>query len=161
MRLIPLILVLTPLAANADVTVTFVEGAPKDQFILENQGCDLGTFDLTINLAAAPAGLIFDVTGSGAGVEVLQPVEVVTGAVTMTDVADGDQVLTLTITDFDAGSVAIISADIDDTQAAGALGQIRVAGSEIAGATLASPNGNLAEFDDMARAVLPTPDCIG
>ncbi len=162
MRTLTLIAILTlPMPAAADVNVRFLEGAPKDQFVLTNQGCDLGAFEVTINLATAPAGLIFDVTGSGAGVEVYQPVEVVAGKVMLSDVSDGDQSLTLTINGFDTGATATISADLDDTQAAGALGQIRVAGSEIAGASVVGANGEVGLFDASAQAVLPTPGCIG
>ncbi len=161
MRIATLVLSLIPMAATADITVTFIEGAPKDRFVLENQGCDLGRFDVTLNLSTAPAGLIFDVTGSGAGVEVFQPVEVVSGDVILSGVTDGDQALQLTINDFDAGTSATISADLDDTQAAGALGQIRVAGAEIAGASVVGPDGNMGLFDATAQAILPTPGCIG
>ena len=161
MRFIPVLIALLPAAATADILITFTEGAPKDRFTLENLGCDLGQVDLTINLATAPAGLIFDVTGRGAGVEVFQPVEVVAGTVTFSDVTDGDQVLNLSLFDFKSGDTAAISADLDDTQAAGALGQIRVAGSEIAGASVASEGGEVGIFQTDATARLPMPGCLG
>ncbi len=78
----------------ADLRVTFDEGAPKDRFTLTNAGgCVMPAGVVTLNLATAPAGLIFDVTAQGAGVEVFQPFELVAGASLLEDtpvVTDGD-----------------------------------------------------------------------
>jgi hypothetical protein len=52
--------------ALADVHVTFRDGAPKDILIIANLGaCSTGPMTLTIDLATAPAGLIFDITNEG------------------------------------------------------------------------------------------------
>jgi len=126
-------LIATP--AFADVSLTFIESAPKDRFVITNAGCPFGKTALTIDLRTAPAGVIFDVTASGAGVEVFQPVEVVAGDVTPSQVKDGDQVLTLQIARLATNADIVISADLDDLQTNGALGQIRVSGSEIAQTT--------------------------
>ena len=160
MRFLSPVFLLLPFAAHADIVVTFFEGAPKDRFVLVNQGCELADYSLQINLATAPSGLIFDVTDAGAGVEVFQPVEVVAGSVNMSAVTDGDQAVNLEIRTFAINETIVISADLDDTQADGALGQIRVAGSEIAGATLMGSDGGLGIFDDTASARLATPSCI-
>lgn len=68
-------------AAHADILVRFDEGAPKDRFTVENVGnCLLADAVVTIDLSGSASGLIFDVTASGAGVEVFQPFELVSGA---------------------------------------------------------------------------------
>jgi len=57
--------------AFADIEVTFLESAPKDRFTFTNTGaCDLGPAVLSLDLAGSAAGLIFDTSGAGAGVEV-------------------------------------------------------------------------------------------
>ena len=134
-----LALIFTILAtpAFADVTLTFIESAPKDRFVLTNTGCPLTGATLVIDLSTAPAGVIFDVTDQGAGVEVFQPVELVAGNAVFSTVKDGDQRLSLDLGDVATGAQVIISADLDDLHTNGALGQIRVAGSEIADASVA------------------------
>ena len=158
MRLFTLLAICAAPAA-ADVSLSFIEGAPKDRFVLTNATCGLSDATLRINLSTAPAGVIFDVTASGAGVEVFQPVEVVSGNATTSAVTDGDQVLTATLGPLAQGEQVIISADLDDLQTDGALGQIRVAGSEIAGvsATITLPNGtHIATFGTDATATFAT-----
>lgn len=47
----------------ADLEVRFIEGAPKYRFsILIDGACVLHAASITIDLATAPAGLLFDVT---------------------------------------------------------------------------------------------------
>lgn len=73
-------LIALPSAAIADLTVSFRDGAPKDRFTLSYDGvCALDDLDVQIDLGTAPAGLIFDTSGAGAGVEVFQPLEWVVG----------------------------------------------------------------------------------
>ncbi|MEM7614736.1 MAG: aggregation factor core [Pseudomonadota bacterium] len=167
MPLILAALTLTAGAATADVAVSFREGAPVDRFFLENTGdCDLGQVTVTFDLSTSAAGLIFDVTAAGAGVEVYQPVVMLTeGNVSynLSPVTDGMQLVAVELSNFDQGMRIGMSADVDDTLAESALGQIRVAGSEIAGAQviLNTPDGEVtAAFDTAAQAVLPTPPCV-
>ena len=135
-RILPtLTLSLSCTAAVADVTVRFQEGAPKDKFIISSD-CTVANVDLTIDLRGSAGALIFDVTASGAGVEVFQPVEVQAGRVAMGPVVDGDQVLSLQVAAVPTGSDVIVSADLDDVLADSALGQIRVSGRELDGATV-------------------------
>jgi hypothetical protein len=122
--------------AFADINLRFVEGAPKDRFIIQNAACALSQVDVLIDLSGSAGALIFDVTAAGAGVEVFQPVEVQSRSVTAKPVTDGDQQLSLTIDAFEAGSELIISADLDDVLSDSALGQIRVTGNELAGTML-------------------------
>ena len=57
-----------PSLAFADLDVRFLEGAPKDRFIFHNNSnCSLETARLVLDLSGSSAGLIFDVTGKGAG----------------------------------------------------------------------------------------------
>ncbi len=117
----------------ADITVRFVESAPKDRFVISSDTCPLQNVAVNIDLAGSAGGLIFDVTSAGAGVEVFQPVEVQSGTVTAQPVVDGDQQLSFEISDLRAGDDVIISADLDDVLVNSSLGQIRVAGSELNG----------------------------
>ncbi len=120
-------------SSYADVSVAFRDGAPKDRITLTNEGCDLSNATLTIDLTATPAGLIFDVTSAGAGVEVFQPVEVTAGTISVRPVVDGAQVLVMDIPSFPKGSVFSLTADLDDTVS---NRQITVNGSEMIGASV-------------------------
>jgi len=136
MRKVATVLVCLPVLANADINLQFQEGAPKDRFVIENNLCSLSEVTFTIDLSTAPAGLIFDVTEQGAGVEVFQPVELESGAAILTEVTDGSQKLQLRMRDFALGDAITVTADLDDTMPNSALGQIRVSDSEIAGVTV-------------------------
>jgi hypothetical protein len=105
-------------SAAADVTVTFRDGAPKDRFTITNvAACATGPFDLTIDLAGSPSNLIFDITGDGAGVEVFQPCELVSGTDSVfgaSDVQDGDNQMTLSLAALPVGGVVAFTIDLDD-----------------------------------------------
>jgi len=121
--------------AAADFAVRFIEGAPKDRFEIVNRAaCVRTATDLVIDLRPSAAGLVFDVTGSGAGVEVFQPFELVAGAdalVQRPQVGDGDTRVTLSVRRLAPGARIAFTIDVDDTL--GPRG-ITVAGSEIEGA---------------------------
>lgn len=52
--------------AMADVQVEFVEGAPKDRFVLRNASdCSLSAATVRLDLSSSQGGPIFDVTGGG------------------------------------------------------------------------------------------------
>lgn len=151
------LLAVLPLAAEAEINLQFQEGAPKDRFVIENNLCSLSDVVLTIDLSTAPSGLVFDVTGEGAGVEVYQPVELEAGFAALTEVTDGDQRLEIRMDDFALGDAITVSADLDDTLENSPLGQIRVADSEIAGVTVSvtTPGGMGSTLIDAAsRAAL-------
>lgn len=153
-----------PTLTMADINVQFIEGAPKDRFVIAVTGCPLPTAQIALDLGTAPAGLIFDVTASGAGVEVFQPVELVSGQASMATVTDGDQVLLLDVPGLTDGAPVTISADIDDTMANSASGQIIVRGSEIAGASVRVMDGDMTytgTFDEAGMARVAIPGCIG
>jgi hypothetical protein len=143
--------------------VQFLEGAPKDTFIFTNQGsCDIGPAALVIDFTTSDAGLIFDVTADGAGVEVFQPFDVTQGADLLTGlptITDGDQTATLMMTGLAPGQKIAFTIDVDDTQGAR---EITVSGSEIKGATVSlTANGQQvsADLGADAEAVLATAAC--
>ena len=157
MRLTALFLATTlALPATAGITVEFRDGAPKDRFTLTYDGaCALGPTQLVIDLGTAPAGLIFDTTSAGAGVEVFQPLEWVQGAAQTSDVSDGDTALTVSLEAWAPGETRAFTIDIDDTTSGR---QITVDGSEMAGATLRA-DGLTAVFDTSGSATLPLDPC--
>ncbi len=136
LKLSALALALSTTAALADLTVQFDEGAPKDRFTLTNTSdCALPALDVTLDIGTAPAGLIFDVTASGAGVEVFQPFEVVAGADNLREtpaVLDGDNAVELRLSGLGPAQSVAFTIDVDDT---GGAREITVDGSEIAGAS--------------------------
>ncbi|MEO1779401.1 MAG: aggregation factor core protein MAFp3, isoform C [Pseudomonadota bacterium] len=157
MRLITLCLATTlALPATADVTVQFRDGAPKDRFTLTYTGtCALGPTQLVIDLGTAPAGLIFDITAAGAGVDVFQPLEWVEGSAQTSNVTDGDTALTVSMDTWSPGETRAFTVDIDDTTSGR---QITVDGSEMVGATLRA-DGLTALFDATGSATLPLDPC--
>ncbi|MEQ8708194.1 MAG: hypothetical protein RIC36_04330 [Rhodospirillales bacterium] len=142
-QIAPLVLALALIAstaAHADVTVSFTESAPKDSFTVTNTGsCDIGPSTVTIDLSTSVGGLIFDTTGSGAGVQVFQPFELVSGAnrlVAVTAVSDGNNLIELQLSGLPPGEAVAFTIDVDDTLTNSTMGQTRVAGSEISGAVV-------------------------
>ena len=158
MRLPALILGLVcALPASADITVPFRDGAPKDRFTLTYTGtCALGRTELVIDLGTAPAGLIFDITGGGAGVDVFQPLEWVQGTAQTSALGDGDTALTIRFEAWAPGEPRAFTVDIDDTTSAR---QTVVNGSEMAGATL-RVRGETAQFDSSGVAQVTLDPCL-
>ena len=167
MRLLTLTaLLMAGTTAQANINVRFLEGAPKDRFIIENAGdCDMGPFDVTLDLSQSQAGLIFDVTGAGAGVEVFQPLEIVEGSIHLASVVapkDGDNVLSLPLNGLPANARVAFTIDVDDTLKNGPSGQIIVRGSEFAGAAVKlSQDGRstMAQFGDTPRLGVSIDNC--
>jgi hypothetical protein len=124
-------------AALAGLRVSYVDSSP-DLITIENRsGCDLGPFELTIDLGRSPAGLIFDTSGTGAGYAGFAPLEVIGGAEHVTgisSVTDGDNRLLLELDFLGGGSSVSLAVDVDDTSPESAAGRTIIAGSEIAGA---------------------------
>ena len=156
--LLPVLLVCAA-PATADLSVTFTEGAPKDRFRIVNDGaCATVPGLLEIDLSGAAGGLVFDVTGAGAGVEVFQPFEVEGDGAALTAlprVADGDRRIDLPLAALPAGAELSFTIDIDDTVSARG---ITVSGSELSGAVVRM-SGRTAPFGQGARAALPTEAC--
>ena len=144
---------------GADLQVRFIEGAPVDRFVISN-GAD-EAYPLTqvaFDLTASQGRLIFDTKSGGAGVEVFQPF---VSDVAQVNVRDGATGLRIPMDGLDAGASVSFTIDVDDQLTTSELGQIRVSGSEIAGAQVVfAMNGRpyLATFDDQNVARI-TPDC--
>ena len=150
-------------AAHADIAVNFDEGAPKDRFSFQNVGeCAVKSTDIELDLSGSKSGLIFDTTGTGAGVEVFQPLEIVAGSdalKSITQVTDGDTLVTLSIDELQPGDTIAFTIDVDDT--AGNR-EITVSGSEIEGAIVRQIEANrtvTAVMSSGAKALLETESC--
>nr|WP_319382767.1 aggregation factor core [uncultured Roseibium sp.] len=150
-------------SAVADISVRFDEGAPKDRFTFENVGsCPISASELVLDISGSKAGLIFDTTGSGAGVEVFQPLEIVNGSKSLaavTPVKDGDSEITLSIAGLQPGEKIAFTIDVDDT--AGGR-EITVSGSEIEGALVTFSNKGetaTAVLSSSATALVKTGAC--
>ncbi len=148
---------------SAAIGVRFIEGAPKDRFEITNQSaCAVMATEIVIDLSASAAGLVFDVTGTGAGVEVFQPFELVAGAEALAaqpKVVDGDQQIVLSIRRLAPEKRVAFTIDVDDT--IGPRG-ITVSGSEIEGAVVrvnSSGTTHAGRFSSLAQAVVKAPTC--
>jgi hypothetical protein len=150
-------------SSYADIHVQFLEGAPKDRFVVTNEGaCQIEAIQVTIDLSGSGAGLIFDVSESGSGVEVFQPFEVSAGAEHLSnqpEIADGDQLVTLNIKDFGPSKSVAFTIDVDDT-----LGgrEITVSDSEIQGVKVSAMLGKQnfsGVLDDNSEVKLSVGDC--
>lgn len=152
------ILVMSATSAFADLSVTFQDGAPKDRFTIAYTGtCTLEQTEIVIDLGTAPAGLIFDITASGPGVDVFQPLEWVTGsAQTSSAVKDGETALALVFDRLVPGETYVFTVDIDDTTS---TRQITVDASEMVGASL-RVEAQTALFDATGRATLASDACL-
>lgn len=144
----------------AGIELQFYEGAPKDRFEIRNiSPCTLDDKTVTIDLTASNGGLIFDVTGEGAGVEVFQPLELVAGSERLVQkplVKDGDTTMALDITKLERGETIAFTIDVDDT--AGQR-EITVNGSELAGATLQIGDDTPVVLDNTNRVTALNPTC--
>lgn len=153
-----------PLTAHADIAVSFIEGAPKDTFRIENTGaCTITGGTLSLDLAKSAAGLIFDVTARGAGVEVFQPLEMVEGVHAIFSiplVQDGDAQVAFDLVSLGAGETVSFTIDVDDTLGSRA---ITVSGSEIAGAQVHYADNGMSKtavFGRDAIAILEVSGCM-
>lgn len=129
-------------SAFGDIKVVFDEGAPKDRFTFTNTSdCSLKSAQLTLDLSASQSGLVFDPTPGGAGVEVFQPLQVVSGAAalkTIPTVGDGDNQVALDIVELASGESIAFTVDVDDTMGGR---EITVSGSEIEGSRVLLSDG--------------------
>ena len=153
-------------AAQADLTVQFIEGAPTDSFVMTNTSpCTVPAQTVSFDLSTSAAGLIFDVTNDGAGVEVFQPLKVV-GAnplvLSTSTITDGDQTLDIQLDQMAPNAQVRVTFDMDDTLKDGDLGQIRVSRSEIEGASVSTSAGQTqaaALFDAKGMSSLAQREC--
>ncbi len=147
----------------ADLQVEFIEGVPKDRFVLTNIGdCALGKGQFEIDFTGSSAGLIFDVTSEGAGVEVFQPFEITSGAEylkTQPTLTDGDQRAILGLSGLSVNESISFTIDVDDTKG---TRPITVTDSEIGGTILSLSMDGMTYTSVMktsAKVSLKTPNC--
>jgi hypothetical protein len=154
--------------ARAELGLSFVDSSPDRITIQNRSGCDLGAFELVVDLGASPAGLIFDTSGEGAGFAAFAPLEIISGADQVRGLGalmDGDTRLAIEL-DFLAGKGTVaLAVDVDDTSLASELGRTIVSPAEIAGATahIRRPGGApplSATFGPDGTATLPLEACI-
>lgn len=160
-RRLTLALALFASPAAAELTLSYVDSAPKDIFEVTYTGtCPLPADVLRIDISKAPTGLVFDTDPGGAGFNVAQPFEVTRGADLLTalpEVTDGATQITLPLTGLQNGDIIRFTIDVDDTTSAS---QTRVSGSEMAGA-MAALGPYTGHFTDSATARIETPACLG
>lgn len=150
--------------SHADIHLDFLEGAPKDRFILTNQGaCQIESALVKLDLSTSKAGLVFDVTANGSGVEVYQPFEITVGSehiLSVPEVADGDQSVILQIQDFGPGKVVAFTFDVDDTTGGR---EITVSDSEFMGVSVSATIGSTlvsTVFNERSNVRLDIADCM-
>ncbi len=151
--------------ALADLQVQFDEGAPKDRFTISNVGdCALGATLVSIDLSGSPYGLIFDTTGSGAGVQVFQPFELTSGKsklASIPTVKDGQNKITLDLLGLEPQESVSFTIDVDDTVN---NREITVADAEIVGAKIVAKTAgrtSQAAFQKDAKATVKSVACAG
>lgn len=136
-------------AGCGGASLQFVESAPRDRFELVMGAQVLRA--VTVDLRGSAGQLIFDTADGGAGVEVFQPLRD-EGGTQAADVSDGAEVIKVALRNARAGGRAAFSIDVDDRMTTSDLGQIRVTGGEIAGAsaTFETADGEMlvAVFDE-------------
>ncbi|MGH1440111.1 MAG: hypothetical protein ACRBBR_08390 [Cellvibrionaceae bacterium] len=158
------------LVAHANIEVRFVEGAPKDEFLIQNTGqCSIKQFTLDIDLSSSEGNLIFDTTNAGQGVEVFQPFEATSGQFELisqtngNEVKDGDNTLSLKVPEIKPQQVISFTIDVDDKLENSQLGQIQVTGSEIKGAlaklNINQENFSSGPFGKNNKAIVTVPSC--
>lgn len=149
-------------SAAADLLVSFDEGAPKDRFTFQNTGkCAIKASTLTLDLSGSSAGLIFDVTASGAGVQVFQPLQLVAGAQAVSKVPkvrDGDTKVSFEISELPPGQSIAFTIDVDDTltQQGTMVSKAEISGASV---TLRSGNTQTAIIDNTSTATIPLGEC--
>lgn len=151
----------------ANVQIDFIESAPKDSFVVKNtSACVLNNFVVDIDLNDTAGQLIFDTTASGAGVEVFQPFEVVEGRINLvssSSVKDGDKKLSIAVASLAPNKSVRFTIDVDDTLTNSALGNIRVANSEMENGTVNITLDNAARysgtFNKKSQAVIDFSAC--
>lgn len=101
------------------VQVRFVESAPADTFLFTNTGdCDLGRSEVWLDLRPSIAGLVFDVSDGGAGLDRFHRLEITEGGEFIHRVSklkDGSTALHFQLERLPVGGTIAFKADIDDT----------------------------------------------
>ena len=140
---------------HANVIVEFIEGAPKDRFVVTNTGqCLLQGLRVDIDLINTTGGLIFDTTATGAGVQVFQPFEVSSGDIALNvkaRVNDGDTELSITVASIQPMASVGFTIDVDDTVRNSERGMIIVSAAEMEGGMVTVTQGSFASSGVFGR----------
>jgi len=151
--------------------VVFRESAPTDRFTIANTSSRNWQLNrLKLDMSHSLGNLIFDVTATGAGVDVFQPFVSEAGSAQLSEqpvITDGDQMIELAFSQFAPGADYRFSIDVDDQLTDSRLGQTRIDGSEIQGAvimlTVEDDSGLTMQvsgsFDENSQIQLSTVDC--
>ena len=161
-------LVFAATSSAAEIRFSFIENAPKDRFsIINGAACETGPIEVIIDLSTSAGKLVFDTTEAGVGVEVYQPFDLVAGTefvLSATPVSDGDHMVHMALSDLPPGAEVGFTIDVDDRLENGALGQTRVAGSEIEGAAatvISRTSGAVSgRYDQRNQVVLAYDACL-
>jgi hypothetical protein len=160
------LLMVSTSSVHANITVNFLEAAPKDRFVITNTGqCSLLALRVDIDLTDTAGGLIFDTTAAGAGVDVFQPFEVSSGEIRLNSEAqinDGDKFLSVIISKIQARASVSFTIDVDDTLANSERGMIIVSDAEIEGGRVTVLHGSLDNYGTFGRnsiALINMPTC--
>lgn len=147
--------------AAADLRVQFLEGAPRDRFVIHNEGaCGLAAPRLTIDLGPSAGGLFFDTDIGGPGSNVtgaFEPIDDLARAATVSIVDDGATVVEMTFPGIPAGATTRFQFDADDSVTGSGFGTT-VSGAEIVGATATLNDDAVAVFDAAGIVYLPAID---
>ena len=155
------------------LTVTFEEAAPKDRFVILNDGAPgWAITDVRIVLVGSRGRLLFDTEAGGPGLNVYQPFELATpGAdVRVAEVEDGSEALSLSFNPgraLQSGARVAFTIDVDDRVQLADMGPTMISGNEIEGARVianaASAGGQSttleAMFDRTGTAQSPALAC--
>lgn len=128
-------------AAHADIRVNYIDTSPSDYFSIENvSGCLLTKGEVTIDFSTSSGRLVFDIIrngwGDGDDSRSYQPLKIVSGqefVQDVTDVKDGDNLVTFKFINFHHGDRITFNVDVDDTTG---IVHPSVSGAEISGARL-------------------------
>jgi hypothetical protein len=146
-------------AAHAEcmraLTMTFTESAPRDRFDIVHTATGVVVEGVRVDLAGSAGALIFDTESGGAGVEVFQPFQSADG-LRARPLEDGADAIEVDFGNLQHGARAGFTIDVDDRLQNSDLGQIRVTGGEMEGASvvfkLANGEAMKAVFDQNNRA---------
>lgn len=126
----------------ADLEDRIFEDPQQDRLVTTSAGdCDVGAAQVAIGFANTNNSLIFDIRGSGAGVDVFHPNKVMLSAQCLLAqplVADGQQQVLLEMSGLGTNDTIGLTIDVDDTSGTGALTGAMDAQAQI---TLTTPRG--------------------
>ena len=148
--------------AGASLELMFIDGVPADTFEFQNTGdCDLGEVEMWVELEGSAAGLVFDVSEVGAGVDMFHRLEITTGSdyiYRVSKLRDGDTKVLFELERLPAGASVAFQVDIDDTLEVSAGGNRQVLSDELEGVTF-GVSDNWTQFETGSSATVANIPC--